>query len=237
VTIPRLLTVVSLLVLTLARPVLSDANIPDTLRVAATSNREIYAESDPDEAGDCVAMGELNLTFRTDSNGPPSVGVVLTDPRGRRIGFDPLSEGAWDDLPDAQGFIDCDALDNDDDSCWGIVEVCGPLSGVYKIEVIGEKASAYSLRVSARSKRTRVGNGFHDSMSEAHLKDIAIRRGSRDILLLNYSRDPEAKIAIKVQSSIQAEQRRARFHQPSNGGVEDPRATGKLPTRKRTLGE
>jgi hypothetical protein len=103
--------------------------------------------------------------------------------------------------------------------------------------VIGEKASAYSLRVSARSKRTRVGNGFHDSMSEAHLKDIAIRRGSRDILLLNYSRDPEAKIAIKVQSSIQAEQRRARFHQPSNGGVEDPRATGKLPTRKRTLGE
>jgi hypothetical protein len=74
-----------------------------------------------------------------------------------------------------------------------MVQVCGPVSGVYKLEVIGLEASVYSLGVSARSKRVKVSNGFHSSLSEADVKDIATRRGSRDILLLDYSRDPEAK--------------------------------------------
>jgi hypothetical protein len=57
-----------------------------------TSLRKISIELDPQDENGCFSMGKLDIIFRTDNNGPPNVGVVLTDPRGRRIGFDPLSK-------------------------------------------------------------------------------------------------------------------------------------------------
>src|SRR6202030_4223858 len=78
----------------------------------------------------------------------PNVGVVLTDPRGRRIGFDPVIKHAWQALPIAQGDINCDDLGRTN-SCQGIVQICGPISGTYRLEVIALQTTAYSVSVFA----------------------------------------------------------------------------------------
>jgi hypothetical protein len=98
-------------------PVLSDANLVN-VSVGNTSPRNVVGELDPDDTGDCLSLGELDIVFRTDNNGPPNVGVVLTDPRGRRIGFDPVIKHAWQALPIAQGDINCDDLGRTN-SCQG----------------------------------------------------------------------------------------------------------------------
>jgi hypothetical protein len=219
--IPKFLILHTLVMLTLLTPVYSNVNTADA-RNAAIRNHDIHDEPDADDSGDCLSLGELDLIFRTENNGPPNVGVVLTDPRGRRIGFDPLSNRAWDELPATEGFIDCDAS-YADGSCHGIVQVCGPVTGVYKLEVIGQKASVYSVGISARSKRVKVSNGFHSSISEADVKDIATRMGSRDIFLLDYSRDPEAKIAVQIPPTLKAQPHPVAFHQP---GTPDTQESG-----------
>jgi hypothetical protein len=107
------------------------------MRTVAIANREIHDEPEAADLGDCVALGELGLIFSTENNGALNVGVVVTDPRGRRIGFDPLTKSSWDELRLAQGFINCDAS-YADGRCRGIVQVCGPVSGGYKVEVVGQ---------------------------------------------------------------------------------------------------
>ena len=85
-------------VLIIPSPVLSDANLVN-VSIGNTSPRNVVEELDPDDTGDCLSLGELDIVFRTDNNGPPNVGVVLTDPRGRRIGFDPLIKHALSNTP------------------------------------------------------------------------------------------------------------------------------------------
>ena len=77
---------------------------------------------------DCLSMGELDIVVRTDNNGVPKVGVMLTDPRGRRIGFDPLTKHGWQQFPEAEGYVDCDDPCGSD-ACRGIVQVCGLVAG------------------------------------------------------------------------------------------------------------
>jgi hypothetical protein len=99
-------------------------------------------------------LGERDIAFRSDNSGPPSIAVVVTDPRGRRIGFDPLTKRGWQELPVAQGSIDCDKSDGKD-ACRGLIEVCGALSGTYKLEIIASASSDYTLTISARSEEVR----------------------------------------------------------------------------------
>lgn len=228
---PRFLILPTFVVLTVLTPVYSNINTAGA-RNAAIRNNEIHDEPDANDSGDCFALGGLDLMFRTESNGPPNVSVVLTDPHGRRIGFDPLTKRSWDELPVAEGFIDCDAS-YADGSCHGIVQVCGPVTGVYKLEVIGQKASVYSLGISARSKRVKASNGLNSSFSEAEVKDIATRTGSRDILLLEYSRDPQAKIAVHIQPTLKPQPHPVAFHQPGTPDMQESRASGSLAGRGR----
>jgi hypothetical protein len=145
-------------------------------------------ELDPDDDSACLSLGALDIVFRTDNYGSPNVGVVLTDPRGRRIGFDPLIKRAWQALPVAQGYIDCDDLEGR--GVWReVIQICGPVSGTYKVEVIAQKTTAYSMSVSARSREVRGDNGIQSSYSDADLNNIAIRARYRDTVLLNYSRN------------------------------------------------
>jgi hypothetical protein len=167
------------------------------------SVREVLEELDPEDTNGCFSMGELDIVFRTDNNGPPNVGVMLTDPRGRRIGFDPLTNHARQDLPVAQGDIDCNDLDGTD-ACRGLVQICGPLSGTYWLELIAQQSTAYSVSISARSKGVSDGNTLQSSRSEADLNNVAIRVGFRDVVLLNYSRDPQEKVSAQLQHPLQA---------------------------------
>jgi hypothetical protein len=133
--------------------------------------------------------GELDILFRTGNDGSPNLGVLLTDPRGRRIGFDPFIKQAWQALPVAQGDISCDL--GRTNTCRGIVQVCGPISGTYKLEITALKTIAYSLSVLGRSKEVLDDNSLQSHFSKTDLNNLAIRRRSREIVLLHYSRDPQ----------------------------------------------
>jgi hypothetical protein len=133
----------------------------------------------------------------------------LTDPRGRRIGFDPLTKKAWQALPVAQGYIDCDDLDGRG-TCRGVVQVCGPVSGTYKLEIIAQQTTAYSVSISGRSKAIPGNDTLH--CSETDLNGVAIRARSRNIILLNYSRDPEANVTAQLQRTSQTQSLDSRSH-------------------------
>ena len=168
-------------------------------KIAVSSAKyAVHDEPDPNDGQSCYAYGRLDISFHTEKKGPPAVGMVVTDPRGRRVGFDPIKNSAWQELPQAEGFIDCDAPDGEGE-CRGIIQVCGPLSGTYKLEIIAQQTAEYSVRVDGRSEEVRGRHGLQSSHSAAELTDVAIRKGSRDTLLLSYSRDLESKMTFQEQ--------------------------------------
>jgi hypothetical protein len=163
---------------------------------APLHTREVLDEWDPADQESCFALGELDIAFHTAHDGPPEVGIVLMDPRGRRFGFDPLTKRGWAELPQAEGSIDCDDS-NGKHACGGFVQVCGAVSGTYRIEIIAQDSSSYSVALAARSKEVRDGQRFRFSRSKNVLNNIAIRKGTRDVILVEYSRDPA--LGVKTQ--------------------------------------
>jgi hypothetical protein len=194
----RIVKTLTLLMVIIPTPARSHANFVHGPSLAGTRIRGILDEPDPDDTGDCLSLGELDIVFRTGNDGPPNVGVVLTDPRGRRIGFDPLIKHAWQTLPVAQGDINCDHLDRTN-ICRGIVQVCGPISGTYKLEVIALKTTAYSVSVLAKSREVLDGNSVQSHFSKTDLNRLTIQNRSRQIVLLHYSRDPQENITAQLQ--------------------------------------
>jgi hypothetical protein len=188
----------------LSTPALSHANFVHVSGSPDTRIHDIVDERDPDDTGDCLSLGELDLVFRTNNTGPPHIGVVLTDPRGRRFGFDPLTKHAWQALPVAQGDINCDDLGRTN-TCQGIVQVCGPISGTYRLEVIALQTTAYSVSVFARSREVLDGGSIQSHHSKTDLNNKAIRKRSREIVLLHYSRNPQANVTAELNHRLYAQ--------------------------------
>jgi hypothetical protein len=211
----RISKILALLMVTVPRFARSDANLGHVSTLADTSIRQLVDELDPDDNGNCLSLGALNVVFRTHNHGSPNVGIVLTDPRGRRIGFDPLTKRAWDAFPVAQGYIDCDDPDNRG-GCRGVVQVCGPISGTYKLEVIARQTTDYSVTISARSKEVVDGGGLQSSHSEDGLNNVAIRARCRSIVLLNYSRDPQQSVTAQLQHTGHEPPFESRSHSPAD---------------------
>ena len=174
----RIVKVLILLMVIIPTPARSHASFVHGPSLAGTRIRDVLDEPDPDDTGDCLSLGELDIVFRTGNDGPPNVGIVLTDPRGRRIGFDPLIKHAWQALPVARGDINCDDLGRTN-TCRGIVQVCGPISGTYRLEVIALKTTAYSVSVFARSREVLDSNSFQSHLWKIDLNNLAIRKESR----------------------------------------------------------
>lgn len=195
---------IALLVLVVTRAALSDVDPVSLSNLVNKSVREPADELDAKDANDCFSLGELDITFRTHNNGEPNVGVVLTDPRGRHIGFDPLTKHAWTELPVWQGYIDCDGSDGIK-ACQGVVQICGPLSGAYQLEVIAQQSTTYSVNVFGRSKSVLVDRGIRFSRSESDLDTLPIHERSREIVWLEYSRDPEETVTAQLQSQLEAQ--------------------------------
>jgi hypothetical protein len=194
----KVATILSLLMLSLPGLAFSDLYLTDSVSAAAANIPEVVDERDPGDEGDCFVLGELDIAFHTNNDGPPTIGVLLTDPRGRRIGFDPLTKHAWQELPEAEGFVDCDASGGKL-TCGGIVRVCGPLSGTYKLEAIAQETYRYTIRISARSEETGHGPNLQSSSSSDVLRNISVRKGYREVISLHYSRDSAVKVAAQLQ--------------------------------------
>jgi hypothetical protein len=164
---------------------------------------EVRDEADPKDTRSCYEMGQLQISYRNQDGLPPKVGVLVTDPRGRRIGYDPAGPNAWQELPLAQAFIDCADQNSEGQprACTGWIQICGPVSGTYKLEVAASENSKYSLDVSAVSRQKHDENGFHATESRVHVTDTAIRKNSQDTLLLEYSREPGSRVALTPSES------------------------------------
>jgi hypothetical protein len=163
---------------------------------ARIDGREIRDEVDPADQQACYSMGQISLTYKSGEVGPPSVGLRITDPRGRRIGYDLRSDKGWQELPLAQGFFDCD--ENVDTSerrhCAGHIQICGPISGTYRVELLPAKRGKYSISVSSTSQETRSELGFHSTDSRLQLKGEI--KKTPEILLLKYSREAGAQLKL-----------------------------------------
>lgn len=168
--------------------------------ISRPSAREIHDEIDPTDERSCASMGQMTVTYQSENSGPPQVGLRITDPRGRKIGYDPRTPKVWQDLPLATGFVECDENDNltGFERCSAHIEICGPLSGNYTLEVLPTQNVAYAISVSGTSQSTRDPVGIHATGSRAQYRS-QIRQQAPDILTLNYSR--EAGTQIKLVSN------------------------------------
>ena len=168
---------------------------------------QIHDEVDPTELQWCYSMGQISLTYESGEVGAPKVGLRITDPRGRKIGYDPRTHKGWQELPLAQGFLDC--AENEDSGelrrCAGHIEICGPVSGTYKLEVLPAQSGKYSINVSGRSHETWDELGLHSTASQVEVKS-EIRKKAPAILLLRYSRETGAQIELNL-----TDQRAARW--------------------------
>ena len=86
----------------------------------------------------------------------PKADFRITDPRGRETGYDPRTNTGWQEMPLAQAFVECEENEETGELklCQGRVEICGPVSGTYQIELLPAQSSKYSITVSATSQRT-----------------------------------------------------------------------------------
>jgi hypothetical protein len=161
-------------------------------------SRDVRDEVDPRDPESCYAMGELDITYSSARKGPPSVGLVITDPRGRRIGHDPIENRETQELPLAQAFIDCMERDDNGElgSCTGTIQICGPVSGSYKVQVLAAETGRYSVNVSGTSQEVLVKKSFRSTDSNTGIQDVLIRKHEQDSLLIRYSREPGSGVEI-----------------------------------------
>jgi len=203
-----------LLVLTLAISVLplsvsaSSGGALDTAKEFSglTSLHQMLDEADPTTLQSCESMGKISVIYETGNAGPPSVGLRITDPRGRKIGYDPRVPKVWQELSLMEGFVECDQ--NDDTTflnhCAAHIQICGPVSGTYKLEVLPTRNGAYSISVLGMSQSSEDQIGFHSTDSRADYRG-EIRQQEPDILMLSYSRELGTQIKLgKSDSQVAA---------------------------------
>jgi hypothetical protein len=142
-------------------------------------------------------MGQVNITYESGEVGPPGLGLRVTDPRGRKIGYDLGANRGWQELPVAQAFFDCD--ENEDTGelrhCTGHIQICGPISGTYQVEVLPTHSGKYSITVSDRSQEIRDERGLHSTASQIELKSEMWEQKPA-ILILQYSREAATQINL-----------------------------------------
>jgi len=160
--------------------------------------RDVRDELDPDDPESCYAMGELDISYGSAKKGPPNVGLIVTDPRGRRIGNDPVANLQLQELPLAQAYIDCAERDAKGElgSCSGTIQICGPVSGNYKVQVLASETGRYSVNVVGISQEVLVKKSFRSTDSYTGIQDVLIRKRAQDSLLIRYSRDPGSQVEL-----------------------------------------
>jgi hypothetical protein len=100
-------------------------------------------------------------------------------------------------MPLAQAYLDCEQNEDTGElsQCKGHIEICGPISGTYRIELSPVQITNYSLEVSAMSRRARNQSGYDVTTSRAELQS-EIAEQEPAVLLLQYSREAGTQIKL-----------------------------------------
>jgi hypothetical protein len=77
--------------------------------------------------------------------------MVVTDPQGRRVGYDPIQAITYKEIPGAyyEGYYIADAESGDPGPLTKELVIPEPLAGDYKLEVLGTSEGVYSLGIEA----------------------------------------------------------------------------------------
>jgi hypothetical protein len=187
--------IASLLVL-LIFPATAGADRPSPKTGLSLSPLNVQDEADPKDTQSCQKMGQLQITYSTEKPGAPGIGVIVTDPRNRRIGYDPVVSKTWQELPQAEAYIDCEENGENLRNCQATIQICGPVSGAYKLQVVAAETAKYSLTVAGKSAEVSDRRGVHSTASHAELSSVTIERRSRDALVMRYYREPGTNIEL-----------------------------------------
>ena len=192
---------IALLGVSLIWPMAAGADRPSSKPSSSIPASPVRDEADPSDTESCRRMGQLQISYLTDQAGSPRVGVIVTDPRGRRIGYDPVTSKTWQELPQAEAYVDCEENGEDLRNCQATIQICGPVSGAYKLQVVASDAAKYSLTVSGKSSDVSDRRGLHATASHAELSSVSIEKKSRDALIMRYYREPGANIELMRDGS------------------------------------
>jgi hypothetical protein len=159
--------------------------------------RQIQEKDDPYGDTACSSMGRLDITYETGDMGPPGVGLRVTDPRGRTIGYDFRINKGWQEMPLAQASLECDQNEDTGElrNCKGDVEICGPIRGAYQLHVLPTRNGKYSIAASATSQAKTDESGHEMTSSHVELKG-EIRERKPVLLTLQYSREAGSRIKL-----------------------------------------
>lgn len=170
--------------------------IERTSRSRATV-REISEEADPKYEQACFSMGRMTIDYSTGEPGLSKAGFRVTDPRGREIAYDPGTNRGRQELPLAQAYLDCEENDETGElrQCKDHIEICGPVSGMYRIELSPVQNAKFSVEVSAVNMRIRTRSGYDVTSSRADLQGET-RGHAPAVLLLHYSREAGTQVTL-----------------------------------------
>lgn len=164
--------------------------------VAAPSTQNAPASK---AAESCTELGYMRWGFYSEGAKQNAVELVVTDPRGRRVGNDPVANKHYDEVPRASyGYEGLDDDESDEPGPeTGVVEFCNPEPGEYKVQVFAKDSGRYSLEVYASSREALGKNGLPESVqSSAMLDNLAIKKGAMQALTVKYSREPGEKVEV-----------------------------------------
>ncbi|MCU1287034.1 MAG: hypothetical protein JWO13_3384 [Acidobacteriales bacterium] len=169
------------------------------------SSAEAQAQ-EKQQAPSCTAQGYLRVAvYSAGKDVRAPVAIVLADPEGRRVGFDPLRKTEYSDVPQATYVGGHETVEPVVDgipakpvSSEQYVEICHPTGGQYQLRLIGIKQGAYTMSVSAASREFLDSSDKPMSLdSRAEIPAATTRKGAVQSFLVVYSRTPGVKVRVK----------------------------------------
>ena len=173
-----------------------DARLPD-FGMPQTRFQQLISEADPTNELACFTMGTLNISYRSEDIATPNIGLRVTDPWGRAIGYDLRTDKGWQQLPLGQAFFTCDGDDETGATrnCQGHIEICGPVSGAYQVEILPTQSSTYAISIAATTQNLQGDQGSSQAITRAEAEGT-IQNGQPEFLTLHYSRESARQITL-----------------------------------------
>lgn len=121
----------------------------------------------------------------------PPAELLLTDPRGRKIGTDPRRNREYGEIPEA--YYAAEAKHDDETGEVGpvtkVLDVPRPPAGAYQLQVIGTTKGKYDLTIQGFVRELSDGSGKDFS-------DVPIQKGKVHIYVIKYSSEVGAETEV-----------------------------------------
>jgi hypothetical protein len=173
------------------------------------------------EQTSCTTEGYLRVAlYPIGRQSKTPAAVVLTDPQGRKLGYDPVRKVEYADVPEATFSGDKRETEppprhvSTEEGEMGVVltapqptlpapaqailELCNPIGGQYQLRVIGTQQGKYGLSINAANREIVDVSGRPMSLdSRAEIPPTNTRKGTAQNFLVVYSRTPGVKVRVK----------------------------------------